>query len=458
MKNNKFYHIYTYGCQMNIHESEKLAGFLEERGYIETKEPNLADVIVFNTCCIRKSAEEKIFGNIGAIKPIKKKNPNLVVAVCGCMAQQSQMAETIQNKFPFVDIIFGTHNVNKFGQYLDDFNCKHEKLKNIEEEIQIIEGTPVYRTSGYNAWVNIMYGCNNFCTYCIVPYVRGREISRKPQDIINEIENLLKTKKYKIITLLGQNVNSYGKDLEDNINFAKLMQKIVELPYEFKLKFMTSHPKDLTDEVIETIANNDKISKAIHLPVQSGSNRILKLMNRKYTVEHYKEIIKKIKDKIPNATITSDFIVGFPTETEEDFLATCELIKDVEYNSIFAFMYSKREGTPAAIMEGQISDEIKNQRVNTLLKLEKEISNQKNYELIGKIENCIVEKKLENDDEYLVKTDGGKTIIVKDDNLNLLEFVDVKITKISKNQLYGEIVNNGGTNEETITNDATISQ
>ena len=442
MNDIKFYNIMTYGCQMNVHESEKLAGFLKERGYIETQDQNNADVIVFNTCCIRKSAEEKILGNIGAVKPIKKRNPNLIVAVCGCMSQQKEMADLFQQKFPFVNIIFGTHNLSKFGEFLDDYNTTHKRIKSIEEETYINENVPMFRTSGYNGWVNIMYGCNNFCTYCIVPYVRGREISRQPQDIVDEVESLLKTGQYKVITLLGQNVNSYGKDLDSNITFAKLMQKICELPYDFKLKFMTSHPKDLTDDVIDTIAQNSKISKAIHLPVQSGSNRILKLMNRNYTVEHYLEIIDKIKNKIPNVSLTSDFIVGFPTETEEDFNMTCELVRKVQYNGIFAFMYSPRPGTPAANMDGQIDFEEKNRRVNILLKLEKEISSQKNKEMIGNIENCIVERKLDtkSNDEYLVKTDSGKTIIVKNNDLKELTFVNVKITNIENNQLYGEVI------------------
>ena len=443
MNNTKYYHILTYGCQMNVHESEKLAGFLEERGYVETQNQNQADVIVFNTCCIRKSAEEKILGNIGAVKPIKKLNPNLVVAVCGCMSQQPEMADLIQKKFPFVNIIFGTHNLSKFGEFLDDFNLNHKRIKSIEDEVYINENVPMYRTSGYNGWVNIMYGCNNFCTYCIVPYVRGREKSRDAKDIIEEVESLLKTGKYKVITLLGQNVNSYGNDLSNGISFAKLLQKIADLPYEFKLKFMTSHPKDLTDDVIDVIASNPKISKAIHLPVQSGSNRILKLMNRKYTVEHYLETINKIKEKIPNVSLTSDFIVGFPTETEEDFNMTCDLVKTVTYNGIFAFMYSPRQGTPAATMDGQVSQEEKNKRVNALLKLEKEISLQKNNEMIGKVENCIVERKLDTKDLdcYVVKTDSGKTIIVQRNDLQELSFVDVKITKIENNQLYGEVLN-----------------
>lgn len=437
--NDKKYCILTYGCQMNVHESEKLAGFLEERGFTETNKQENADIIVFNTCCIRKSAEEKILGNIGAVKPLKKNNPDLIVAVCGCMSQQVEMAERIKKTFPFVNIIFGTHNLDKFGEYLDNYINTHKRILDIKDKTILNEKVPVYRTSGYNGWVNIMYGCNNFCTYCIVPYVRGREISRQPNDIIDEIEGLLSTSKYKIITLLGQNVNSYGKDMGNDVTFAKLLNKIADLPYDFKLKFMTSHPKDLTDDVIDAIANNPKISKTLHLPVQSGSNRILKMMNRNYTVEHYLDIIDKIKTKIPNISLTSDFIVGFPSETEEDFEATCDLVKKVGYNSIFAFMYSPRPGTPAAKFDNQIDINEKNRRVNILLKLEKEISNQKTKEMLGTIENCIVEKKLD-DHNYLVKTDNGKTIIVKNSDLKELSFVNIKIDNLIDNQLFGTLV------------------
>lgn len=437
----------TFGCQMNIHESEKLAGFLEERGYTETKDQKQADIIVFNTCCIRKAAEEKILGNIGAIKPLKKKNPNMLVAVCGCMSQQQDKADYIHKTFPFVDIIFGTHNLSKFGAFLDDYELNHRRILSIEDSIETLdENVPMFRTSGYNGWVNIMYGCNNFCTYCIVPYVRGREVSRKADDIIEEVEILLKSGKYKVITLLGQNVNSYGKDLKDGMTFAKLMEKIAQLPYDFKLKFMTSHPKDLTDDVIEVIAKYPKIAKAIHLPVQSGSDRILKLMNRNYTVDKYKNTISKIRENIPDVSITSDFIVGFPTESDEDFDKTCQLVMDIEYNGIFAFMYSPRNGTPAAEMQGQITQEVKNERVNKLLNLEKQISKRISQNMIGKVYNCIIESEIASSKEtkqFLAKTDGGKTIIVESNELKPLEFVDIRIDRIEDNQLYGSIYTGG---------------
>lgn len=435
---NKKYCIMTYGCQMNVHESEKLAGFLEERGYTETKDTKQADVIVFNTCCIRKSAEEKIMGNIGAIKHIKKKNPNLIVAVCGCMSQQDSMAELLHKRFPFINIIFGTHNLGKFGEYLDNYAETQKRIVAIEKEmIDILEDVPMTRTSGHNGWVNIMYGCNNFCTYCIVPYVRGREKSRQMQDIVSEVEALLQTGKYKVITLLGQNVNSYGTDLSDGSTFAQLLQTIADLPYNFKLKFMTSHPKDLTDDVIETIARNDKISKTIHLPIQSGSNEILRRMNRNYTVEKYENTIKKIRELIPNVSLTSDIIVGFPGETEKEFEETCELVKRVKYNGLFVFMYSPRTGTPAANMPNQVSDEEKHRRINYLLDIEKQISKELASQMIGRVENCIVDTR-NGDGSFMAKTDSGKTIVVFDEKLQLDDFVDVEITKIENNQFYGK--------------------
>lgn len=365
------YFIVTYGCQMNVHESEKIAGILEELGYTPAQTREESDIIVFNTCAIREGAEDRVFGNVGNLKRMKKNNKNLIVAVCGCMTQKEQTAQKLMNTFPFVDIVIGTFNLPKLGYYIEA--VKKGRQLEILDEGDIDEVLPYKRTSGENAWVNIMQGCNNFCTYCIVPYVRGREKSRKEENILNEIKQILKEGIYKKITLLGQNVNSYGNDNNEGVPFAKLLHDICALEGDFTLSFMTSHPKDLTDDVIDAIASEDKIEKYIHLPAQSGNNRILKIMNRKYTREKYLGIIKKIREKIPNCRITSDFIVGFPTETEEEFNDTYSLVKEVRYDSIFAFMYSPREGTVAEHMEGQIPDEIKHERVNKLLALEKEI-------------------------------------------------------------------------------------
>ena len=365
------YFIVTYGCQMNVHESEKIAGILENLGYSLAQNREEADIIVFNTCAIREGAEDRVFGNVGNLKKLKKKNKNLIIALCGCMTQKEETAQKMLRTFPFVDIIIGTFNLSKLGDYIE--SVKKGRQFEIWKEGEIDEVLPYKRSSGNNAWVNIMQGCNNFCTYCIVPYVRGREKSRKEENILNEIKNIVSEKKYKKITLLGQNVNSYGKDLNPQVSFAQLLKDICSIEGDFKLSFMTSHPKDLTDEVIDVIASEDKIEKYIHLPAQSGNNRILHLMNRKYTREKYLSIIQKIREKIPSCRITSDFIVGFPSETEEEFEDTYSLIKEVQFDSIFAFMYSPREGTVASKMENQVPENVKNERVNKLLKLEKKI-------------------------------------------------------------------------------------
>ncbi len=367
--------IVTYGCQMNVHESEKLSGMLLDFGLQETLKPTNADVIVFNTCCIRENAENKACGNIGALKGYKKKNPNVIIAVGGCMPQQKGVAEKLLDKFPFIDIIFGTQNLYLFKQFLQ------ERLNGKKHVVELEYNSPLppenfeFNRDGKddNAYVNITYGCNNFCTYCIVPFVRGRERSRLEKDILEECKQIISEGKYKSITLLGQNVNSYGNDLKDGSNFSKLLKEIALLPGDFKIKFMTSHPKDLSDELIETIATTEKISHDIHLPCQSGSTKVLEAMNRRYTREHYLGIIKKIKTKIPDANISTDIIVGFPGETEEDFQDTITLIKEVKFSQIFAFIYSKRKGTVAEKMEGQVPILIKRRRVNEVLNLQKQI-------------------------------------------------------------------------------------
>lgn len=374
------YNIVTFGCQMNVHESEKIAGMLENMGYIPTTNKDEADIIVFNTCAIREGAEDRALGNIGNLKKMKKANPNKIIVVAGCMTQQKQVADKMFKTYPFIDIIIGTHNLYDLPKFIEK---KIKEKKRINENIEsgkICEDIIASRTSGENAWVNIMYGCNNFCTYCIVPYVRGREMSRQKNDIINECKKIISDGKYKQITLLGQNVNSYKEPNIEGYDFASLLKDICNLDGNFKLTFMTSHPKDISDKVIDLIASEDKILKELHLPVQSGSNKILKDMNRKYTREHYLSIIDKLKSKIPNIRLTTDIIVGFPGETEEDFEQTVSLVKMVKYDGIFAFMYSKRSGTVAEKMTNQVPDEIKNFRVNKILELEKQIQKEKNNE------------------------------------------------------------------------------
>lgn len=369
---------------MNVHESEKLAGVLENLGYLPCNKLEDADVIVFNTCAIREGAESRALGNVGALKRLKRENPNKIIAVCGCMTQQKDVSERIKKVFPFVDIIFGTKNMDKFEGFIKEVlkaksENKKQRIVQIEDEDTVLENLPISRSSGDNFWVNIIYGCNNFCSYCIVPYVRGRERSRDKEEILKEIKQIIEDNKEKhiTITLLGQNVNSYGKDKYENYGFASLLKDICQLEGDFELTFMTSHPKDITDDVIETLAMEDKIKKELHLPVQSGSNKILKAMNRKYTIESYLEKVNKLKSLVPNIRLTTDIIVGFPGETEEDFIQTCNLVKQVGYDGIFAFMFSPRPGTVAEKMENQIPHEIKNRRVNELLNLEKEIKAKK---------------------------------------------------------------------------------
>jgi len=357
---------------MNVHDSEKIAGILEQKGYSPCDKREDADIIVFNTCAVREGAEDRVFGNVGALKKMKKERPSLIIVVAGCMTQKAETAKIMREKFPFVDLIIGTFNMPNLGDYIDELKAKRRQIF-LMEEGDIDELKPYQRTSGENAWVNIMQGCNNFCTYCIVPYVRGREKSRTPENIIREIKELVASGRYKEITLLGQNVNSYGKDLKNPISFSELLRKICKIDGDFKVGFMTSHPKDLSHELVMTIKEEGKIKKEIHLPAQSGNNRILKLMNRNYTREKYLDIIHDIKSNIPNVTITSDFIVGFPTETEEEFQDTLSLVREVKYAGIFAFMYSPRTGTVASKMDGQIDDETKHRRVNELLRVQKEI-------------------------------------------------------------------------------------
>lgn len=367
------YFIVTYGCQMNVHDSERLAAICEKMGYTLADKREDADLIVFNTCAIREGAEDRVFGNVGALKRMKKQKKDLIIAVVGCMTQKQSTANYIMNTFPFVDIVLGTFNLPDFEYYVNA--VKKGRQLAVLPEGELNETVPYKRTSGDNAWVTIMQGCNNFCTYCIVPYVRGREKSRSEENILKEVREIVAEGKYKKITLLGQNVNSYGKDLNPQVSFAKLLKDVCAIEGDFKVWFMSSHPKDFTDDVIDVIATEDKVLKDIHLPAQSGSSRVLKAMNRNYTREKYLGIIKNIREKIPNCRITSDFIVGFPTETEEEFQETMSLVNEVKFNSIFAFIYSPREGTVASRME-QVPQEIKQRRVNELLALEKKIQKQ----------------------------------------------------------------------------------
>lgn len=362
------YHIVTYGCQMNVHESEKIAGILREKGYEKQSPLEEADIVVFNTCCIRENAENHAFGNIGALKKLKKQKKHLIVAVGGCMAQEEGKAQLLREKFPFIDIVFGTHNLAKLGEYVERKKTNKKAVVEIVPEREGTEdGISPVRTSYPNAWVNIMYGCNNFCSYCIVPYVRGREKSRPLEDIAEEARRYGEAG-VKEITLLGQNVNSYGRDLYGEPRFADVLDAVDASGVE-RLRFATSHPKDLTDEVIARFGTLRSLMPALHLPVQSGSNRILAAMNRRYTREHYLGLIEKLRAVVPDIALSTDIIVGFPGETEEDFMETYRLVEEVGYGQVFTFIYSKREGTPAAAMEDDTPREVIQERFDRLVDL-----------------------------------------------------------------------------------------
>lgn len=429
----KTYYIHTYGCQMNVHESEQLAGMLANRGYVATDRPELCDIMVFNTCCIRETAETKILGNLGIAKKMKENKPDMIIAVCGCMAQKEGNAQMLKKRCPFINIIFGTHNLPEFGAYLDEVENNKKKIIEIwEKEKAITEDIPVLRTSGVNGWVNIMYGCNNFCSYCIVPYVRGRERSREKAQILTEIKDLI-AGGYKQITLLGQNVNSYGNGKD---TFASLLSDIASLDGDFRVKFMTSHPKDISEDVVKVIASSNKLADYIHLPVQAGSDRILALMNRKYTQKDYLNKIDMIRKHIPSVGLSSDIMVGFPTETEEDYLETEKVVKAVGFNNLYTFIYSRRSGTPADKME-QIPYEIKQKRIKRLIDLQFELGNKQAQDCVGKTFNVICEEW--KDGIGKGKSSCEKAITFESKENLYGKFVDIEITKSKNNQLIGRI-------------------
>lgn len=437
---NKRYLIKTYGCQMNVHESEKIAGQLQTLGYEETQTAEDADVIVFNTCCVRENAEQHAFGNIGMYKKLKKEKKDLVIAVCGCMTQQGEFAKKLSATFPFVDVIIGTYNIDEFGKILQKtVDTKKRVVEILDKNGDICEEITPYRSSYPNAWVNIAYGCNNFCTYCIVPYVRGRERSRLPENVVDEVKNLV-NEGYKEITLLGQNVNSYGHDLKNDVGFASLLDEIGKIEGKFRLRFMSNHPKDLTEDVIEAIKRNPHACHAIHLPVQSGSNRILSLMNRRYSVEKYLSQIESIRKIILDCAITTDIIVGFPTETEEDFIDTVKLVETVKFDGAFTFVYSKREGTKAAIMDGQIDPEIQKDRIMRLIDVQNELNRKESLTYVGKTVEILVEDFDEKKNSYMGRDERGKMAYFSCDENVIGKFVNVKITSAGGMSLMGEII------------------
>lgn len=424
---------------MNVHESEKIAGILSGMGYLQCKAPEDADVIVFNTCCVRENAEQHAFGNIGMLKKLKAEKPELVIAVCGCMTQQGNFSEKLLKSYPYVDLVIGTFNIDKFGELLaKKIESKKRLVEILEKNGEISESVTPLRSSFPNAWVNVMYGCNNFCSYCIVPYVRGRERSRRADKIVAEIKGLVENG-YKEITLLGQNVNSYGKDLKDGSSFSSLLDEIGKLEGKFRLRFMSNHPKDLTEEVVEAIERNPHACKAIHLPVQSGSDRILKEMNRRYTVEDYLGKVAKIRDIIPNCAITTDIIVGFPTETEKEFEDTVSLVEKVRYDGAFTFVYSPREGTKAAAMDGQIPADVKKDRIMRLVDIQNEINREESSKYVGSTVEILFEDYDEKKRKYMGRDERGRMAYCEYPENVVGKFAEVEITSTGGMSLIGKI-------------------
>lgn len=439
----KKYNIITFGCQMNEHDSETIAGMLQEKGCSEVLDKKDSDITIINTCSIRENADKRFFGTLGQLKKIKEKNPDYVACVCGCMMQQQHVIDTIKAKYPWVDIIFGTHNIHRFPALLENVYQEKEKVMEIlEDREEIVEGLPAKRLFRHKSFVNIMYGCNNFCTYCIVPYTRGREKSRKPEDIIDEVKALV-ADDVREVTLLGQNVNSYsGIDADGRQwDFADLIYALNGVEGLERIRFMTSHPKDLSDKLIQAYVDCDKLCNYIHLPVQAGSSRVLKRMNRKYDREKYLELVRKLRAAVPGITLSTDIIVGFPGETEEDFEETLSLVKEVGYDSAFTFLYSVRKGTPAAEYEDQIPEEIKHERFNRLVDLINEGSAAKNAAYVGRIEKVLVEGVSKKNDETLTgRTDGFKLVDFEGPKELIGQMVDVEITEGKTFSLSGRLV------------------
>lgn len=442
--NAKKYYITTFGCQMNEKDSEVLAGILRKMGYIAASQIEQADLILFNTCCVREKAENKVFSHIGELRELKSQNPDLIIGVCGCMVQQKGMAERIRKSLPHVELLFGTHNTHELPDLIENILASRTPQISVwDTEGAVREDLPAEREYPFRALVNIMYGCNNFCTYCIVPYVRGRERSRYPEHIIKEIKELVNDGVIEVM-LLGQNVNSYGKDFQDrSFDFADLLNEVNKIEGLKRIRYMTSHPRDFTDKLVETIAQSKKVSRHFHLPVQAGSNAILEKMNRGYNREQYLKLIKKIREYNNDAAITTDIIVGFPGETEEDFQATLDLMAQVRYDNAFTFIYSTRTGTPAAKFKEQIPMVEKKARLQRLMDLQNTISKEINESYLNKVVEVLVEGPSKTNSDMLTgKTDGYKTVIFPGDDSLTGKIVSVKITDPQTWILKGELQEN----------------
>nr|WP_316626539.1 tRNA (N6-isopentenyl adenosine(37)-C2)-methylthiotransferase MiaB [uncultured Ruminococcus sp.] len=431
--------IRTYGCQQNVADSEKIKGMLAKSGFSFTDTPDDADFILFNTCAVREHAEDRVFGNVGALKNLKRKHPQILIALCGCMMEQEHIANRIYNSFPFVGLVFGTHSLHHFTELLYSSLVNGKRVfERGNDDKKLYEGIPVKRDGTFKGWLPIMYGCNNFCTYCIVPYVRGRERSREKDIILSEAREMIQSG-YKDITLLGQNVNSYGKTLPEPVSFAKLISEIDTIDGDYWLRFMTSHPKDCSKELIDAIANGRHISKHLHLPFQSGSDRILKAMNRHYDRKKYLETIAYAKEKIDGVSLTSDIIVGFPGETYEDFKETLSLIREVEFTSLFTFIYSPRVGTPAAKMDDPISAEEKSKWFRELLDVQEEIAAKRCSAMVGATERVLIEGVKEKTNELNARTSGNIIVELEGSPDLIGTFRNVKITKARNWILKGEL-------------------
>lgn len=426
---------HTFGCQQNEADTERIRGMLHEMGYEMTDDINAADFILFNTCAVREHAEDRAFGNIGALSHLKKQRPDVIIALCGCMAQQEKNVEKIKKSYPQVSLLFGTHALWRFPSLLYRVLTEKKRVFDIGGEDDIAEGLPVLRAGGAKAWLSIMYGCNNFCTYCIVPYVRGRERSRRPEEIEKELRELVAAG-YKEITLLGQNVNSYGKDLDEPMDFADLLKAAAELPGDFLLRFMTSHPKDASQKLFDTMASSPKIAPCFHLPFQAGNDRILKAMNRVYDRAGYLDKVRRLRQAIPDVVITSDVIVGFPGETAEEFEDTMTLIDAVRFDALFTFIFSPREGTPAAKMDDPIPKAEKAAHFQRLVERQDQISEEKHAAYIGKTVRCLVDGR--DDKGLTARTPGNRLVRLTGDEGLIGQFVDVKITGANKWSLSGE--------------------
>ena len=436
--------VVTYGCQQNVADSEHIKGMLEVMGYGFTEERTKAKLIIFNTCAVREHAEDRVFGNVGALKKYKLANPDVVIALCGCMMQQQHIAEKIKKSFPFVDLVFGTHVVYKVPELIYSALTKNRRVFELPDVDGVIaEGIPVKRDNDKKAWIPIMYGCNNFCSYCIVPYVRGIERSREVKDVVAEFKSLVDDG-YKEITLLGQNVNSYGKDLEPKVSFSELLRMLNELDGDFRIRFMTSHPKDCTKELIETMAECDKVATHLHLPFQSGNDRVLKAMNRSYTREKYLSLINYAKELMGDElSITSDIIVGFPGETYEEFCDTKSLVEEIKATSLFTFIYSARKGTPAAEMDDPVPYEEKSKWMRELLALQERISGEQMALHKGKVFKCFVYGKGKQGDNYLAaRTDGNLIIEFVGDEGLIGTFQKIKVTEPLTYVMLGELERN----------------